>query len=122
MITPTESVIMHPIPVIRKAIAHFLYNAAISLLYSETFVTFDFNVLSPLQKLIGSLLSLSYTEIIKNGTAHMKQETKPIILPTITRTSINSNLLIYFKFIIFIDRKTAVLYIGYLTLPAVFKT
>ncbi len=73
--------------------AHLLYNSAIFLLYSTTFFTFDFNVVSPLQKLMGSLLSLLYTEIIRNGKAHIKQDTSPIIFPTTMISSVE------FKFV-----------------------
>ena len=45
-------------PEIINAMAYLLYKTAILLLYSAAFLTFDFNVVSPLQKLIGSLLSL----------------------------------------------------------------
>lgn len=71
--------------------AHFLYKTAILPLYSAIFLTFDFNVVSPLQKLIGSMLSLPEA-MIKNGTAHIKQLTSPTILPTVPITSINFNL------------------------------
>lgn len=72
---------------------------AILLLYSAAFLTFDYNVVSPLQKLIDSLLSLLVTEIIKNGTAHIKQNTRPTIPPIILITSLKKfifNFLIIF--------------------------
>ena len=90
--TPTTGLINHTIPEITNTIAHFLYKAAIFSLYSATFLTFDFNVVSPLQKLIGSLLSLLKIPIIKKGNAHIKQDIRPIIFPNILFTSTNSYL------------------------------
>lgn len=58
MITPGKSEMRNPNPEIKNAMAHLLYKAAILLLYSVTFFTLHFSVVSPLQKLIGSLLSL----------------------------------------------------------------
>ena len=82
-IIPTIGMTRNAIPEMIKAIPQFLYKEAISLLYSGVFLTLYFKEVSPLQKLIGSLLSFSYTEIIKNGKEHMKQETRPMILPII---------------------------------------
>lgn len=90
-ITPITGRIRNTIPETTNTKEHCWYSSTIFELHFLTFSTLFFRLLSPDQKLIGTWILLASSEIIKNGNAHKRQHTKPIILP-IMFTSANADL------------------------------